>query len=102
MNVEQVLLKAFFLSSVEFCKFNRFDKDDRKDIRDKLTGTQGPPGPTGPPGLNGTQGPPGATGTQGPPGITFLNLTNVYLNNTEYRAILTPGNDNVYVTARCD
>ena len=59
-------LEGFFVSSVEFCKFNEFDKDDRKDVRDNRTGTQGPPGPQGP---AGPQGPPGANGTAGgPPG----------------------------------
>ena len=39
--------EGFFVSSVEFCKFNKFDdkKDDRKDSRDNRTGTQGSPGP---------------------------------------------------------
>jgi hypothetical protein len=68
--------EGFFVSSVEFCKFNKFDNDkDRKDNnrdRDNKTGTQGLQGlqgPQGPPGVNGTQGPPGLNGTQGPPGL---------------------------------
>src|SRR5687768_13071298 len=93
--------EGFFVSSVEFCKFNKFDKkDDRKDVsRDNRTGTQGPPGATGsqgPPGATGPQGPPGATGSpgigiqgppgangtqgpQGPSGITTLDLNNTYI-----------------------
>jgi len=63
--------EGFFVSSVEFCKFNKFDNDkDRKDTN--RTGTQSPPGPQGPPGATGAQGPPGpagATGPQGLPGI---------------------------------
>ena len=49
-------LEGFFVSSVEFCKFNKFDNDKgRKDIsRDNnQTGIQGPPGPAGPQGLTG-------------------------------------------------
>jgi hypothetical protein len=34
--------EGFFVSSVEFCKFNKFDDKDRKDIRYNRTGTQGP------------------------------------------------------------
>ena len=66
--------EGFFVSSVEFCKFNKFD-DKRKDIRDNRTGTQGPAGPQGPPGATGAtgpQGPPGATGAQGIQGIQGL------------------------------
>ena len=39
--------EGFFVSSVEFCKFNKFDDKDRKDIsRDSnRTGPQGLPGP---------------------------------------------------------
>ena len=72
--------EGFFVSSVEFCKFNKFDDkvdNDRKD-NNNITGTQGPPGPAGlqgppgPAGLQGPQGPPGLaggqTGPQGPPG----------------------------------
>jgi hypothetical protein len=83
---------------------------DRKDDRDNRTGTQGPlgpqgaqgipgpastiPGPQGPPGIQGPIGPTGATaatgatgqagspGQRGPSGITFLNITNVYLNQS--------------------
>jgi hypothetical protein len=63
--------EGFFVSSVEFCKFNKFDdkKDDRKDVsRDNRTGTQGPPGPPGPQGPPGATGATGATGSQGPQG----------------------------------
>jgi hypothetical protein len=88
--------EGFFVSSVEFCKHIKFDdKDDRKDNRvDNRTGTQGPPGPPGAPGPQGPKGNPGLTGLtgatgqagspgqQGPSGITFLNSTNVYLNQT--------------------
>src|SRR5687768_4521053 len=100
--------EGFFVSSVEFCKHVKFDdrKDnDRKDSN--VTGIQGPQGPQGPPGatgtagpqgiqgiqgprgfngtdgVNGTQGPqgvPGSPGLQGATGITFMNGTNVYLN----------------------
>ena len=102
--------EGFFVSSVEFCKHVKFDdrKDnDRKDSN--VTGIQGPQGPQGPPGgtgtagpqgiqgiqgprgfngtdgVNGTQGPqgvPGSPGLQGASGITFVNGTNVYLNQT--------------------
>ena len=34
--------EGFFVSSVEFCKFNKFDDKDRKGIRYNRTGTQGP------------------------------------------------------------
>ena len=59
--------EGFFVSSVEFCKFNKFDaKEDRKDIK---TGTQGPPGPAGAQGIQGPPGPAGGQpGPQGPPG----------------------------------
>ena len=86
--------EGFFVSSVEFCKFQF---DDSK--RENRTGTQGPPGPPGPQGIQGPpgpsggqpgpQGPPGPAGgnstvpgPQGPPGITFVNGTNVYLNQS--------------------
>ena len=87
-------LEGFFVSSVEFCKFNKFDdKDgDRKDIsRDNGTGIQGPPGPAGPQGTqgpigpNGIQGPIGPNGTQGIPGVQgpagalAVNSSNLYL-----------------------
>ena len=37
--------EGFFVSSVEFCKFNKFD-DNKRDNRDNnRTGTQSPPGP---------------------------------------------------------
>src|SRR5688500_2385834 len=70
--------EGFFVSSVEFCKFNKFDdkKDDRKDVsRDNRTGTQGPPGPQGPQGPQGIQGLPGATGATGPQGERGFNGT---------------------------
>ena len=64
-------LEGFFVSSVEFCKFNQFDNYDRD--RDNRTGTPGPPGPQGPPGpaggQPGPQGDTGATGATGPQGI---------------------------------
>src|SRR6186713_1382535 len=41
--------EGFFVSSVEFCKFNKFDDKNRKDIRDNRTGTQGLPGSQGQP-----------------------------------------------------
>ena len=38
--------EGFFVSSVEFCKFNKFKFDDRKDNnRDNRTGTPGSAGP---------------------------------------------------------
>ena len=110
--------EGFFVSSVEFCKFNKIDdKDDRKDSN--RTGTQGPPGPAGaqgpegPPGPQGIQGPIGPTGAtgpastlpgpQGPAGIIFLNDTNVYSNTTRYHVlnldVTIPG---IFGTARCD
>jgi collagen triple helix repeat protein len=112
--------EGFFVSSVEFCKHLKFDdKDDRKDNR---TGTQGPPGPPGqtgpqgprgatgsqgiqgiqgPPGVNGTQGLPGVNGTQGAPGITFVNGTNVYLNQSQVTS--QPGQTaTLYANAKCD
>ena len=66
--------EGFFVSSVEFCKFNKFDdrKDDRKDSIDNRTVTQGPPGETGATGPQGPPGPKGdigATGAIGPQGI---------------------------------
>ena len=60
--------EGFFVSSVEFCKFNKFDDkvdNDRKD-NNNITGTQGPPGPAG---LQGPPGPAGPLGPQGPPGL---------------------------------
>jgi hypothetical protein len=64
MSVEQVHLKVFFVSSVDFCKHIKFDdrNDDRKD--NNVTGTQGPPGLAG--GQPGPQGPPGPPGILGP------------------------------------
>ena len=59
-------LEGFYVSSVEFCKFNKLDNDDNK--RDNRTGTQGPPGPQGPQGERGLTGATGTTGTQGLPG----------------------------------
>ena len=58
--------EGFFVSSVEFCKFNKVDDKDRKDHRDSKIGPQGPQGP---PGANGTTGATGATGPQGIQGI---------------------------------
>ena len=105
-------LEGFFVSSVEFCKHVKFDDKDRKDNRDNnQTGTQGPPGspgPQGPPGSTGATGATGATGepgqnglpgSQGLPGITFLNDTNIYLNQTHYQSIVI-GNANG--SATCD
>ena len=66
--------QGFFVSSVEFCKFNKFDdrKDnDRKD--NNVTGIQGPQGPQGPPGANGTDGEDGAQGPPGPQGLPGVN-----------------------------
>ena len=71
--------EGFFVSSVEFCKFNKFDdrKDnDRKD--NNVTGIQGPqgsPGPQGPPGANGIDGQDGAQGPAGPQGLPGFNGT---------------------------
>ena len=83
--------EGFFVSSVEFCKFEKFNKDD---IKDNITGTQGPRGP------DGSQRPTGATrpqgiqsvqvlidpsgtqddvGAQGSAGIGVINNTNLYL-----------------------
>ena len=70
-----------------------------------LTGMIGPPGaastvpgPEGPRGFNGTDG---VSGTQGPPGITFVNGTNVYLNQSQ---VTTPPGDptSTYANAKCD
>ena len=78
--------EGFFVSSVEFCKFNKFDDKNRKDIRDNRTGiqglpgSQGPPGPQGPPGLAGPPGPqglPGVNGTNGINGTNGVNGTNI-------------------------
>ena len=76
--------EGFFVSSVEFCKF---DKDnDRKD--NNRTGTQGPPGPPspagpqgiqGPIGPNGTQGERGFIGTQGDPRLNRIEPTSLYV-----------------------
>ena len=64
--------EGFFVSSVEFCKFNKFDDKDN-DRKDNITGTQVPPGPTGATGPVGPQGPQGPAGgppgPQGPPGV---------------------------------
>ena len=57
--------EGFFVSSVEFCKFNKFDNDKDNDIRknsnnnrdNNRTGTQGQPGPPGIQGPQGIQGP---------------------------------------------
>jgi len=64
--------EGFFVSSVEFCKFNKFDdrKDDRKDSIDNRTVTQGPPGPQGTQGPIGPQGVPGPQGERGFTGAT--------------------------------
>jgi hypothetical protein len=71
-------LEGFFVNSVEFCKF-KFD-DSKRENR---TGPQGPPGPPGPQGIQGPPGPAGGQpGPQGPTGITFVNGTNVYLNQS--------------------
>jgi hypothetical protein len=54
-----------------------------------LNGTEGPAGPQGIQGVpgatgaTGSSGQNGAIGQQGPPGITFLNNTNVYLNQSQ-------------------
>ena len=93
--------EGFFVSSVEFCKFNKFD-DKMKDNRDtkvRSTGstrpywpTGGPPGPTGPQGPKGDTGATGAigpqgiqgergfNGTQGPPGPSgVVNVSKAYV-----------------------
>jgi hypothetical protein len=64
--------KAFFVSSVEFCKHIKFDDKNRKDTRDNRTGTQGPPGPPGPAST--------IPGPQGPAGLSTINTTNIYTN----------------------
>ena len=67
-------LEGFFVSSVEFCKFNKFDNDKMiektLDRDNNQTGIQGPPGPAGPQGLTGPQGLQGLTGPQGLQGLT--------------------------------
>ena len=55
--------EGFFVSSVEFCKFEKFNKDD---IKDNITGTQGPRGP------DGSQRPTGATRPQGIQSVQVL------------------------------
>jgi hypothetical protein len=62
--------EGFFVSSVEFCKFNKFDDNKRDNIDNNRTGTQSPPGPAGPQGIPGIQGPPGVPGPQGERGLT--------------------------------
>jgi hypothetical protein len=57
--------EGFFVSSVEFCKFNKFD-DSKRD--NNQTGTQGPQGQAG--GQPGPEGPPGPVGPQGERGLT--------------------------------
>jgi len=81
--------EGFFVSSVEFCKFNKFEENnDRKDNR---TGTQGPPGP---------QGPAGPQGIQGPIGITQLNSSNIYrVDNSSTSA---PLSNFTQASATCD
>ena len=72
--------EGFFVSSVEFCKFNKFD-DNKRDVK---IGPQGPPGPkgdtgaTGPQGIQGIQGPIGPNGTQGLQGPNQINSTSIY------------------------
>ena len=46
----------FFVSSVEFCKFEKLNTDD---IKDNITGTQGPPRPEGSQRLTGVTRPQG-------------------------------------------
>jgi hypothetical protein len=95
--------EGFFVSSVEFCKHIKFDNKDRKDISrdDNKTGPQGPTGLQGP---AGPQGPAGQSiiGPQGPPGISFLNSTNVYLNQSDL--VTTGDNPTAVAEARqsCD
>ena len=56
-------LEGFFVSSVEFCKFNKFAKDDNRDRdNNNQTGPQGLPGSQGPPGADGIDGEDGAQG----------------------------------------
>jgi hypothetical protein len=62
--------KGFFVESVEFCKLKIVE------------GPQEPIGPTGATGATGATGQAGSPGQQGPSGITFLNSTNIYLNQT--------------------
>ena len=64
--------EGFFVSSIEFCKFNTFDKVDKD--RENITGIQGPPGPAGPAGPTGpVGGQPGPQGPPGPPGVPGIN-----------------------------
>ena len=76
-------------------------------------GQPGPQGPAGPPGVPGPQGERGLTGAtgmtgsastepgpQGPSGITFVNGTNVYLNQTQIDVPRVP--TAVFGEARCD
>ena len=92
--------EGFFVSSVEFCKFNKYDNDkDRKDIRDRdnKTGTQVPAGPAGPAGPQGIQG---LQGIPGPAGITQLNSSNVYQVFSNVTEI--PNNTGGTTTVFCD
>jgi hypothetical protein len=92
--------EGFFVSSVEFCKFNKFDDNDRKDIRDNRTGDKGPTGDKGQPGtagffqLNSTNvyrhfGVPG--GTFGPSFVTCLDGDVVL--NSGFEVIQGSGSD---------
>jgi len=84
--------EGFFVSSVEFCKFNKFDENnDRKNNRDNKTGSQGPPGP---------QGPAGPQGIQGPIGITQLNSSNIY--RVDNSSTSTPLSNFTQASATCD
>jgi len=74
--------EAFFVGSVEFCKFNKFDKNN--DRKDNNTGTQGPAGP------------------QGPSGITQLNATNFYSVNNSTFSDPTDPVESVTAVALCD
>ncbi|MGZ5501413.1 MAG: hypothetical protein ACXWEW_09730, partial [Nitrososphaeraceae archaeon] len=58
----------------------------------------GATGMTGPQGTPGTLGPTGLTGPEDPSGITFVNGTNVYLNQTQKVYPFGP----VFGEARCD
>jgi hypothetical protein len=88
-------VEGFFVSSVEFCKFNKFDNkvdNDRNDNSKRDNNQTGPLGPAGPLGPKGDTGATGATGqqgiqgergfngTQGPPGpFAVVNVSRAYV-----------------------
>ncbi len=79
--------EGFFVDSVEFCKLKipispQGPPGPVGPQGPAGIGVPGPPGPTGATGATGATGHAGSPGQQGPSGITFLNSTNVYLNQT--------------------